>query len=148
MQERIVVVFHGSPHLLRDQTGTYFDHASAMRTSAEVYGASLCSFGGETLGFDFGPDELDEALTFAIEHARVANPDLRMGVGIAQGKLRSLGDRGSVAGLSWGHALVLAEELARLAKQGDVLVDPDMPGVRSGELLTSGKRGVQLRCSF
>lgn len=116
-----------------------------MRTSAEVYGASLCAFGGETLAFDFGPDELDEALAFAIEHARAAKPELRMSVGIAQGTLRSLGDRGSVVGLSWGHALVLAEQLARLSRQGEVLVDPDMPCARSGELVMSGKRGVPLR---
>lgn len=145
MQERIVVAFHGSPELLRDQNAGYFEHALAIRTSAEVYGASLCAWSGETLAFDFGPDELDEALTFAIEHAHGSDSSLRMGVGIAQGKLRDLMDRGSLTGLSWGTAVVLAERLARLARPGEVLLDPELPGAQSGELLITGKRGIELR---
>lgn len=145
MQERIVVAFHGSPELLRDHNAGYFEHALAIRTSAEVYGASLCTWGGETLGFDFGPDELDEALSFAMEHAHDKHSNLRMGVGIAQGKLRDLTDRGSRTGLSWGTATALAEQLARLARPGEVLIDPELPAARSGELLMMGKRGVELR---
>ncbi len=145
MQERIVVAFHGSPDVLRDQNAGYFEHALAIRTSAEVYGASLCAWSGETFSFDFGLDELDEALSFAIEHVHDKHSGLRFGVGIAQGKLRELMDRGSLTGLSWGTATVLAEQLARLARPGEVLLDPEMPGVRSGDLLMSGKRGVELR---
>jgi hypothetical protein len=145
VQERIVVAFHGSPELLRDHNAGYFEHALAIRTSAEVYGASLCTWGGETLGFDFGPDELDEALSFAMEHAHDKHSNLRMGVGIAQGKLRDLTDRGSRTGLSWGTATALAEQLARLARPGEVLIDPELPAARSGELLMMGKRGVELR---
>lgn len=145
MQERIVVAFHGSPELLRDHNAGYFEHALAIRSSAEVYGASLCAWGGETFAFDFGPDELDEALSFAIEHAHNKQSDLRMSVGVAQGKLRDLADRGSLAGLSWGTATVLAEQLARLARPGEVLIDPELPGARSGDLLITGKRAVELR---
>lgn len=145
MQERIVVAFHGSADLVRDQNAGFFEHALAIRTSAEVYGASLCAWGGETLAFDFGPDELDEAISFAIEHAHARDTGPRMGVGIAQGPLRELTDRGSLTGLSWGTAIVLAEQLARLARSGEVLLDPEMPGARSGELLMSGKRGMEIR---
>jgi hypothetical protein len=145
VQERIVVAFHASPELLRDINAGYFEHAQSIRTSAEVYGASLCAWGGETLAFDFGPDELDEAISFAVEHTHEKLSDLRMGVGIAQGKLRDLTDRGSLTGLSWGTATVLAEQLARLARPGEVLLDPELPGARSGELLITGKRGIELR---
>lgn len=145
MQERIVIVFHGSTASLQDPNAGYFEHVLAIRTSAEVYGASLCAFGGETFAFDFGPDELDEALSFAIEHVHDKHNDIRFAVGIAQGNLRELSDRGVHTGLSWGRALVLAEQLARLARPGEVLLDPDMPGARSGELLISGKRGMELR---
>ncbi len=145
VQERIVVAFHGSPELLRDHNAGYFEHALAIRTSAEVYGASLCAWGGETLAFAFGPDELDEAISFAIEHAHERHSELRMGVGVAQGNLRDLTDRGSLTGLSWGTAMILAEQLARLARPGEVLLDPELPGARSGELLITGKRGVELR---
>ena len=145
MQERIVVAFHGSPQLLRDPNAGYFEHALSIRTSAEVYGASLCAWGGETFAFDFGPDELDEAVSFAIEHAHDKHLDIRLSVGIAQGNVRDLADRGSLTGLSWGTSTVLAEQLSRLARPGEVLLDPDMPGVRSGELLLSGKRGIELR---
>lgn len=145
MQERIVVAFHGSPALLRDQNVGYFEHALTIRTSAEVYGASLCAWAGESFAFDFGPDELDEALSFATEHVHDKHSGPKFGVGIAQGKLRDLMDRGSLTGLSWGTATVLAEQLARLARPGEVLLDPDLPGARSGELLMSGKRGMELR---
>lgn len=145
MQERIVVAFHGSPQLLRDSNAGYFEHALSIRTSAEVYGASLCAWGGETFAFDFGPDELDEAISFAVEHVHDKHADIRLSVGVAQGNVRELADRGSVMGLSWGTTTVLAEQLARLARPGEVLLDPEMPGVRSGELLMSGKRGIELR---
>ena len=49
--------------MVRDQNVGYFEHALTIRTSAEVYGASLCAWAGESFAFDFGPDELDEALS-------------------------------------------------------------------------------------
>jgi hypothetical protein len=145
VQERIVVVFHGSPEVLRDSNAGYLEHVLSIRTSAEVYGASLCAWGGETFAFDFGPDELDEALSFAIEHVHDKHTEIRLGAGIAQGNVRELIDRGSSSGLSWGTPIVVAEQLARLARPGEVLLDPELAGARSGDLLLSGKRATELR---
>jgi len=66
-------------------------------------------------------------------------------VGIGEGNCPDPMYPGSLTGVAGGTAIVPAEQLARLARPGEVLLDPELPGARSGELLMSGKRGVELR---
>ena len=62
--------------------------------------------------------------------------------GIAQGELEPVLDieEGSTVALCWGPALVRAFWLARIAREGEALADPNLEALRSGALLTRGKR--------
>jgi hypothetical protein len=61
-------------------------------------------------------------------------------IGIAEGEMIPLGAASSHTRLGWGPPLVRAIALARAARPGEVLIDPDVGAVARGEVLTSGSR--------
>lgn len=163
MPERVVVSFNvgrgstGGIPLRRegasDPSGAgYLERAIALKKQAEALGARLCAWSAQTFSFDFEPDEIEEAISLALmaEGEHRGAPEERFGVGIAQGMLDGLDDGRSRMMLAWGRPLVMAVVLARVARAGEILVDPDLPALRAGELLVVGSRlcmdrGVRVR---
>ena len=163
MPERVVVSFNvgrgstGGIPLRREEAGDpsgagYLERAVALKKQAEALGARLCAWSAQTFSFDFEPDEIEEAISLAqmAEGDHGGAPEQRFGVGIAQGMLDGLDDGSSRMMLSWGRPLLMAVVLARVARAGEILVDPDLPALRAGELLVVGSRlcmdrGVRVR---
>ncbi len=143
MPERVVVSFRGEvPHKTAGGGPSYLERALALKKQAEALGATLCAWSAQTFSFDFAPDEIEEAIALASLAAdeRGGPPGERFGAGVSQGMLDTVGEGGSLAVLSWGRPLLAAVSLARVARPGEVLLDPDLPALRSGELLTVGSR--------
>lgn len=158
MPERLVVSFRGvvsrrsSPAGTRSAGEDYLARALALKKRAEALGATLCAWSAQTFSFDFDVEELEEAVALAVAAARpgsVVPARERFGVGISQGQLDVVSEGGSLAALSWGQPLLVAVALARDAKPGEVLVDPELPAMKSGRLAPalhqpSGAEGVAL----
>ena len=148
MAERIVVGFLtrvGSA--TGAETEAYLARATALRKQAEALGGRLCAWEARSLAFDFAADDVEKAIGLAISTAQRAGAadeggarGMPFSVGIAQGEMQPLMEAGSLALPSWGPPLVRAISLARVARAGQVLIDPDMPCVAGGELLAGGSR--------
>ncbi|WP_437734793.1 hypothetical protein [Sorangium sp. So ce1335] len=124
---------------------TYLARALALKKRAEALGATLCAWSAQTFSFEFTPEDFEEAVLLAALAAEDAavHPDARFAAGIAQGEMTYVGEAGRFTALSWGQPLLVAVTLARVAPPGDVLLDPALPAVLSGELMTLGlHRGV------
>lgn len=135
--ERIVVSFHGPTGPLASSGSAYLERSASIRKRAEAHGGALCAWSGEAYSFDFAIEALDEALGFTLEQVAEAQDGEPLRIGIAQGEMQALGAPG---GLAWGKALLRAERLAAIARPGDVLLDPDVAAVQSGDLVTAGLR--------
>ena len=146
MTERIVVGFLtqvGS--VTADSAGVYANRLVDLRKKAEARGGRLCALGSQSIAFDFSVDDLEEAISLATSVRETQEKEQEAGlapwgVAIAQGDLAPMAEAGSLALPSWGLALVTAIGLARIARPGEVLIDPETPGVVAGEVLTSGSR--------
>ncbi|WP_437743985.1 hypothetical protein WMF39_02680 [Sorangium sp. So ce1504] len=124
---------------------SYLARALALKKRAEALGATLCAWSAQTFSFEFTPDDVEEAVLLAALAAEDAavHPDARFAVGIAQGEMTYVGEAGRFTALSWGQPLLVAVMLARVALPGDVLLDPALAAVISGELMTLGAhRGI------
>ena len=71
---------------------------------------------------------------------RRGGPPRPLGDGLAQGELIPIVPSSSFAALSCGEPIVRAIGLARIARTGELLVDPEFSAVQEGELLTFGSR--------
>ncbi|WP_433933129.1 hypothetical protein AB3662_02865 [Sorangium cellulosum] len=124
---------------------SYLARALALKKRAEALGATLCAWSAQTFSFEFTADDIEEAVLLAALAAEDASvhPDARFAAGIAQGEMTYVGEAGRFTALSWGQPLLVAVTLARVALPGDVLLDPALPAVLSGELMTLGlHRGI------
>ncbi len=148
MPLRIVIGFRGA--LALDQAGgaRYLERALSTKKRAEAHGATLCAWSAWSFAFAFDPDELEEALTLAsLAFEEGATPPgggpswSALGVGIAEGEMSAVGERGSLAGLAWGLPLVTASALSRAAVTGEVLIDVDLFTRRAAEIEALGFRG-------
>ena len=90
--------------------------------------------------FDFVPTAVDAAIELAADSTAGEDGAATFSVGIAEGDLHVSVDAGEGVALSLGLGLVRAAGLARIARPGEVLVDPLLDSVASGELLTRGAR--------
>ncbi|WP_437279501.1 hypothetical protein WME90_02795 [Sorangium sp. So ce375] len=135
----------GAPDGAACGDASYLPRALALKKRAEALGATLCAWSAQTFSFEFTPDDSEEAVLLAALAAEDAavHPDARFAVGIAQGEMTYVSEAGRFTALSWGQPLLVAVMLARVALPGDVLLDPALPAVLSGELMTLGvHRGV------
>ncbi|MDC3958624.1 hypothetical protein [Polyangium jinanense] len=137
MAERIVVSFHGPSGPEAGSGSGYLERSLSIRKRAEAHGGALCAWSGEAFSVDFAAEALDEALGFTLEQVAEAQDTEPLRIGIAQGEMQALG---TPEGLAWGKALLRAERLAAIARPGDVLLDPDLAAVQSGDLVTAGLR--------
>jgi hypothetical protein len=138
MAERIVVSLHlhaGSP------ADSYVRRALAAKKRAEALGAVLTAWGADSFTFDFGAEEVEEAIDLALatfDDKSLGQP--RFGAGVAFGELGRIGAGASLAMLGWGPALVTSDRLARAAEPGEVLIDERCPAHLHQALRTRGER--------
>jgi len=98
------------------------------------------SWHGNGLALDFAADAVEDAVTLVAGDTQLPG----FAIGIAQGELSVVIEAGSKVVLSNGPALIAATALARVARAGEVLVDPAFSALASGELMTSGSRLAQV----
>lgn len=126
MPQRIVVSFRG-PIVADLASGKkYLERALTLKKRAEALGATLCAWSASTFSFDFEKDDLEEATSLALSAQEGVPDDERFGIGIAEGEMSTVGEGGSLAALSWGLPLCAAVALARDARAGECLLDPDL----------------------
>ncbi len=101
---------------------------------AEAQGARVVAWQSGVVAFDFEPDAIEDA----VELVLTLPP--QFSAGVAQGALAVLVEAGSKVALSSGEALRKANQLARVARAGEVLLSPALPQAQSGEVLTRGSR--------
>src|SRR5260221_6800779 len=102
---------------------------------AEALGGRLCAFGSQSVAFEFTDDELEEALFLALGERETEDEPAESGplapwrVGISEGPMISIAEAGPLSRLAWGPPLVTAIALARIARPGEVLIDPELRAV-------------------
>jgi hypothetical protein len=142
MPLRIVISFRGALALDPEGGARYLERALTTKKRAEAHGATLCAWSAWSFGFAFDPDELEEALTLAsIAYEDTSLDGGGLGVGVAEGEMSAVGERGSLAGLAWGLPLVAAAALSRAAGGGEVLIDEELFARRAAEIEGLGFRG-------
>ncbi len=99
-------------------------------------GARLVAWLPPLVVCDFPRENLDAA----IELARAAASSGRFGVGIAEGRVRSILEQAGRFAVVIGRALREAERLARQARPGEALIERRARLVRERRVLLSGKR--------
>jgi hypothetical protein len=140
MPDRIVVSFRGVANVEEDGGQGYLDRAIAIKERCEVRGATLCAWSAQTFCFDLATDDLEAAVELAIEAVGSGPNAEGFRAGIAQGPMSAVVEAAAPEVLSWGPPLLHAVSLARIAKPGDVLLDPKLVAARPGELLLLGMR--------
>jgi hypothetical protein len=138
MSPRVVISFRGAVPADAEGGERYLARALAMKQRAEAHGATLCAWSAWTFSFCFEPDELEEAVTLATSVFEDESASLC--AGIAEGDLRPVGERGTLAGLAWGLPLVSAVALSRAARGGEVLVDEPFCARHGAALAALGLR--------
>ena len=110
-----------------------------IRHKASLKGR-LVAFGVDGLSLDFAPDSWEEVIELVTVRDRDRVGLEACGVGIAQGEISPVVDAGVRVALSVGPGLLRATRLSRIARTGEVLLEPTLEAVRAGHLLTRGAR--------
>ena len=152
--DRVVVCFRWrgvSPDAAVEGDGIDFDRAAReLLGRRSVFGGRVVAWHARSFAFDFAADALEDAIELLVEDG-AAESNLRcFGVGVAQGEPTLIHEVGSDFAIVTGQVLERATALAWIAEPGDVLLDPALEAVRSGQLLTQGatmgvSRGHRLR---
>jgi len=141
MPERIVVSFRGIATVEEDGGQSYLERAIAIKDRCEQHGATLCAWSAQTLCFDLATSDLEAAIELAIDAVTdPTSPQTGFRAGIAQGAMMAVVEAATPEVLSWGAPLLHAVSLARVARSGEVLLDPKLVAARPGELLLLGMR--------
>jgi hypothetical protein len=134
--ERLVACFrwHGAGSLM-DESEHFADAALGLLGRAESAGAELVAWHAASFAIAFPSDALESLVELILSEETRA---LGLSVGVAEGRLRQLRER--PLPLVHGPALVMAWALARVARAGEVLFDPEMAAIRDDRLLVRGSR--------
>ncbi|HEY6722488.1 MAG TPA: hypothetical protein VI197_00615 [Polyangiaceae bacterium] len=135
MTRRLVVCLRWRP---RDQDAgadAFAAAASAILERLATLGGRLILWHPEWLCVDFGIDGLQDAIDFIVDH-----PHEEFSTGFAYGTLHELVDGGPMLAACLGPVIESAMALARMARAGDVLVEPGLVKASGGELLVQGAR--------
>lgn len=135
MTRRLVVCLRWRPGDQDAGADAFADAAASIVEQLAALGGRLSLWHPEWLCVDFGVDGLQDAIDFIVDR-----PHANFSVGFAYGTLHELIDGGPMLAACWGPAIDCAMALARMARAGDVLVDPGLVKASGGELLVQGAR--------
>lgn len=139
MSDRLVVCFRVID--LDVEPSAYLRAARTLGERAAALGARLISWGATLYAFELESDAIQDAVELALSGLPpAATGESGCAAGVSLGPLETIDDATMKQPLRWGHALVRAAALARAAKAGEVLLDPSLPAIESGELVTAGSR--------
>jgi hypothetical protein len=113
--------------------------ASAVRGlcgRATELGGRVVLWERDSVAFDFSPERASDAAELAVRAGLLHG----IGVGIAAGELETLDSDGVRFALGVGPVLSRAEQLARLARSAEILVDPELAATHTQELPTTAAR--------
>ena len=103
----------------------------------------MVAWDGNRVAFAFDEAKLPQAIGIAtVRGEDTIDGERPWCIGVAEGDLTRLVDvpHAGRADLAWGPPLVAASLLAGVARPGEVLLAPTVKALRSGELLTEGRR--------
>lgn len=135
MTRRLVVCLRWRPGDEDVGADAFAEAASAIVERLATLGGRLILWHPEWLCVDFGVDGLQDAIDFIVDH-----PDARFSTGFAYGTLHEVVDGGPTLAACLGPVIESAMALARMARAGDVLVEPGLVKASGGELLVQGAR--------
>lgn len=142
MRERIVVHFRSElASVESEELALHFERARRVRDHATALGGSLCAWSPDGFAIELLADCVEEALVLVGQATDEAaqTPELAaFAIGISQGTMTVLAEVSPFGALGFGTPLVVASALAKIARPGEVLLDPEMPAVAQGELPTYG----------
>lgn len=142
MRERIVVYFRWElASIASEELSAHFERARRVRDHAAALGGSVCAWGPDGFAIELLAECFEETLVLVAQAIDEASqtPDLGgFSIGISQGAMAPLSDPNPFGALGFGTPLVIASGLARIARPGEVLLDPEMPAVAQGEVPTFG----------
>ena len=111
---------------------------------ASVGGAHLIGIGADGGSFSFDDDAIEEAIDLALAYVSPDEGPQRWKVGVGLGELASVRDQEGFERLSVGPAAGRASALARVAREGEVMVDLAIPQASAGSLIGLGRRVATL----
>lgn len=138
---RIVVVVRFNPPVdpgarSQDRTQEWSELAPPLFERATALGGRVVGWGDRSLSLDFSWDALYDAIDFVVDAPLL--PELATGV--SHGHLQFVHEGPRMA-LAIGAALHHAEQLALLARAGEVLLDPTFVAACGGRLGSLGEPG-------
>lgn len=127
----LIVTFQVDARSLPDasQITAFPERVMRISNQAEALGGTLCSFGPLSVSFAFKDAELEDAIAWCAEVTYHPTATPRFACGMSFGALSGIADPEGQIALAWGKALVLSAVLATSAHPGEMLVDPEIPGV-------------------
>lgn len=127
----LVVTFQVDARAQPDPThmAAFPERVVRISKQAEALGGTLCAFGPLSVSFAFADTEMEDPIAWCAEVARHATATPQFACGVSCGELAPIAPAEGQLALSWGKALVLAAVLANAAHPGEVLLDPEIPGV-------------------
>ncbi len=168
MNRHIVVAFRMPPAAMSPgPEGGYLSRARSLCARGEALGGRLVAWSAAIAAMAWDTDSIEEAVLLATSMVQVSttppgggrgdqvsttppgcgraveearSEERAWAVGIAEGELEPLAPDGARMQLAWGQALLLATTLSRVARGGEVLVDGEVPALRTGRLSVLGAR--------
>lgn len=145
MTRRLVVCLRWRPGDQNASADAFADAAASVVERLATLGGRLILWHPEWLCVDFGIEGLQDAIDFIVDR-----PHVHFSIGFAYGVLHEVVDGGPMLAACLGPVIESAMSLARMARAGDVLVEPGLVKASGGELLVQGARvatigGVRVR---
>jgi hypothetical protein len=137
---QLVVYFRLKSAAVRSTGGDLVSVVEALVSSARARGGRVVAWDVASFAFGFPQDALPAAVDLVTGSRTAESVLASFSVGISEGEVEQLVDGGAGVGLALGPGLARSVALARVARAGEVLVDPLLGAVTTGELLTRGSR--------
>jgi hypothetical protein len=115
----------------------YLSAAEAIIARGAQLGVRVVAWHATSFAVDFAPDRIDELVDLVASDDQLA---VAFCVGVAEGELGVIAGAADPAAFAWGPALIRAWGLSRVARPGEVLLDPKLDAVRREQLLVRGSR--------
>lgn len=129
-EERLVIAVR----LRRSEPELTREWVEQLLRRGEALGGRVVAWQPTLIAFDFEPESFEDAIDLC------ADLPPESAAGLSSAPLACVLPGGSRVALSLGPALSMAVALARIARADEVLVDPQAPVARRGDLLTRGAR--------